>query len=118
MVDYASQFDELVDKLNEYLADSKSKKRNWRAFFHGMGSALNLFGNGFSYYGNHPVYSRKDLSPGQIDAVVLASDSKRIIKNLDEFEQTPVLRDVIKKFHENLYNDQRTVYINNAKQRN
>ena len=45
-VDYAQKFDESVSKYNEWLISLENpkvqKRNNWRAFFRGMGSVLDI----------------------------------------------------------------------------
>lgn len=89
-VDYAQEFDESVSEYNKWLTtleNPKVQKRNrWLAFFRGMGSVLDIFGNSSSnqtFQYNHPFYSRDNLTPEQKDAIALASDWQKVNKDLD-----------------------------------
>ena len=89
-VDYVQEFDKLVMKYNERLAsleNPKVQKRNkWRAFFNGMGSVLEIFGNPFdtkTFEYSHQLYSKDNLTPEQKDAIELASVWQKVDKKLD-----------------------------------
>ena len=57
-----------------------------KEFMNAMGSLLNIAGNSSSHtsqeYGIQ-LYSRKDITPQQKDAITIGSDMKRIITRLD-----------------------------------
>ncbi len=86
--EYGKNFDRLVYGLNEWLKNAedpkKMKPRYFKAFLRGMESVLNLYGKiePFEFISSNPIYSNKDLYPEQKDAISLASDWRRVSKNL------------------------------------
>jgi len=85
---HAQEFDEMVEKYNEWLTSlekPKVQKRNyWADFLRGLSSVGGIFPvdqETFQY--THPLYSRTDITPEQKDAIALASDLKRMDKTLD-----------------------------------
>lgn len=128
-IEHAQEFDKSVSEYNEWLASLENpkvqKKNNWRAFFRGMGSILDIFGNSFSTqtfaYG-HLLYSRADLSPEQKDAIALASDWQRVDRSLDKILLSESSNDDIsvedakagKPLVQQMYGHFRNVYVSRA----
>lgn len=121
MTDYAREFDKLVDDYNLSLENSKIGKRNWRAFFMGMGSVLDFFENSLRH--THHLYSGKDLLPEQLeDAIALASDWRRTVKKLDKIicDNSPSLEVSVqdakmgKPLAESMYDNFRDAYVSYA----
>jgi len=88
---YAQKFDETVIVFNKWLEslkNPKSQRRDkLRALLAGSGSILDISGDtpiDSNARNIHPLYSRKDLTHYQKDAVALASDWKRVEMNLDK----------------------------------
>lgn len=83
------EFDKKVKETNEYLEriDNKQDKSYFlKNFIKGI-SSINLFPNKDEYNNirlKHPVYSDKKLTSEQKDAIMLASDLKRIEATLEE----------------------------------
>ncbi len=145
--DYASEFDRLVDALNtkmyeidQKLANPSTTKRkiDWKSFWDGFGSVLDLAGNYFnSRISPKPIspnpispndsvssffissYTSTNLSPVQQDAVALASDWKRVDKTLDQIISDGGLSGEMsvdeakkgKKLVQQMYDHYRVVYI-------
>ena len=84
------EFDDLVNRYNKWLGQSKDERysfsRYLKAFFRGFGSLLDITGSSskIEFYPWHPIYPRKDLTPQQKDAIILASDVKRVEKILEK----------------------------------
>jgi len=118
MKNYIQEFDKFVGEYNLSLENSEIRKRNWTAFFSGMGSVLNIFGNSIEPF-SHPC---GDLSPEQKEAIELASDIRRIDKNLDKIisgdlsnaEMSEDDAKLGKKLAQKIYNHFRDIYISHA----
>lgn len=117
-IDYAKEFDGLVDEYNQWLASLENpniqNRKRREVFLEGLGSLLDFGGLGSHQNNIHPLYSRRDLISEQKDAVALASNLKRL-GNLDELLSNPTTKDAI---HENpfvqLYEYFRNVYVAHA----
>lgn len=98
-IDYEKEFDDAVEKYNRWLKSIKqiskkpkakqiSKWNKWRNYLIGAGSIIDLFPNqtkiNIKKKHIHPLYSRKDLTLQQKQAISLASDLKRVNKTLDK----------------------------------
>lgn len=112
------EFDALVDECNRRLEYPKLiRKTKVRAFFKGMASAIDIFGS-TNLQPDHPIYRRNDFTPAQKDAVMLASDLKRLERTLDNIIETqtpkggisPSQAREIKPLVEACYNHYKAVY--------
>jgi hypothetical protein len=76
-----AEFDKLVAEYNKwFISLEKRKTRRLKNILIGMGSVLGL---GLYRRRYHPIYSRDDLKPGQMDAILLASDIVRVKGSLE-----------------------------------
>ena len=134
-IDYAAEFDRLVDALNKEIYESDQRavtsslsenriskpKKDWKYFWEGFCSVLNIGGNssGYSFVPSYTSTTSTKLSAQQQDAVALASDLKRVDKTLDEILLSGGLPGKMsvdeakegKRFVEQMYNHHREVYI-------
>ena len=118
---YSKEFDDLVDEYNKWL---ESPRTFGSSFLNGLFDFAKGFSSVFDFSGNspkiehyqwHPIYSRKDLTPSQKDAIALASNFKRVEKSLEtEMHEGKLSFDEFKSskdFIQEIYNNYKDSYI-------
>lgn len=125
-IKYEQEFDEFVKEYNEWLNSEKirkkEKKTSWADFFTGLASAFNPFGSP-AYESTTYIpcpFEGENLTAGQIDAIKLASDCKRIEGDLEKIlavQPENHVGETVRAFQQQLYLFHRDRYVS-EKERN